>query len=287
MTKKTRVRTVATQGSSSGRALPSSQFDLNTWMISVPTPPSAEEVEARQDWIFARYPEDVVQTIVEAARFKDPQIIWSIRIFLQTAGEIFKDKEYDRLPTQSFASDKNYLQQIAVLARDLEAKIGAMNPIQAECFWHPMKQMHVGPASGRTFKTSFGLTVTERSWPDQTFVVEHLRPHQIIEAIQVVRNLATDASGSLRNQRGGRNTFPALDGWIRNAQRFWRAHSKSAFTPVMAKGQPASPALAFCYLALRQLNGNIQPTQIASAMRKLNKKFPDSMRASRVRQKPR
>ena len=271
---------------SSSRDRSDIQLDMDNWMISVPFPPSEEEIQARRDWIAARYPEDVIKEIAAAARFKTPEVVSAMRGFLLNAGEVFKLQEYDRPPGQSFAPDKQYLQQIALLARDLIAVIGGMNHIQADSFWHPMKQVHSGPATGKSFKTNFGLTVVERPWPENVFVIEHLRPHQLIEAIQVVRNLANDAAGALPSQRGGRNTFPAMEVWISSAQRFWRAHSSSAFTPVLAKGDPASPALAFCYLAFKPLNGSIRPTQIASAMRRLNKKFPVLANDSRARQKP-
>ena len=287
MTKKTRVRSVATQGSSPARALPSSGFDHNTWMISAPFPPNGADIQARRDWIAARYPESVVEEIAAAARFKSPEVITTMRSFLLTAGEVFKDQEFDRLPTQSYAPDKSHLLQISRLAADLISEIGSMNQIQAECFWHPMKQVHTGPASGKTFKTSFGLSIIERPWPDNAFVLEYLRPHQIIEAIQIVRILASGAADSLPVQIGGRNPFPALENWISSAQQFWRRYSSYAFAPVLARGNPASSALAFCYLAFKQLNGSIQPNQIASVMRSINKKFPDLARASRVRQKPR
>jgi hypothetical protein len=159
-----------------------------------------------------------------------------------------------------------------------------MREIQARSFWHPLTQLQTGPATGRSFKTGLGLTVIERPNSDGGFVIEHLHAHKIIEAIQVTHNLARDAANGFSKKAGGRPQIPALQNWIYGAQRFWRAHSTRAFMPVMLKTFPASPALAFCYIAFKQLNGTIKPTQLATVMRAANKMFPDP--AKQFKQKP-
>jgi len=258
---------------------------VQNWMLTVPESPSARYVRDRQKWVKARYPAAKIAEIAKAARFSTPQVIRKMNQFLLTAGYVYDDQKNNRSPIASFAPDREYLGDIAQLADSLGSALRNMNDVQARSFWHPLTHVQTGPASGRTFQTSYGLTVTERPNPDGTFVIEHLRPHQIMEAIEVTRNLANAAVTGLPKLKGGHPQVEALQNWIRGAQLFWRDQTSAAFTPVMLYGKPASPALAFCWLAFQQLDANVEPTQLASAMRSVNKKYPASKcRSPRNRQ---
>ena len=246
------------------------------WMLTVPESPSARDVRNRKEWVKAKYPAAKIAEIAKAARFSDPQVVRKMKRFLLMAGYVLMDQRNDRSPTESFAPDRKCLAEIAQLADSLNGALRTMNELQANRFWHLLTHIKTGPASGRSFKTPYGLTVIERPNPDGSFVIEHLRPHQIMESIEVTRNLANAAIETLPKLKGGHPQVEALQNWIRGAQMFWRDHTCAAFTPEMVKGEPASPALAFCWLAFQQLDGSIKPTQLASAMRAVNKKYPAS-----------
>jgi len=219
----------------------------------------------------ALYSDEVIQKIAKAARFEDPSCIEDMKQFLISVGHWFVDHKNDRHPGTSFATDRDQLKKISVLAGKLESLLLAMSEVSAKSLWHPFGDAArmVYPALQSSFITDFGLTVTKREYDNDTFEIQHLRPHQLMEAIHVLKQLAEEAASALPAKKGGQQQFEPRQNWIVSAQNFWIRHSKSAF-------DPRTPAFDFCYQAFERLDGSVTPQQIRSAMRAANKRFPPS-----------
>ena len=181
------------------------------------------------------------------------------------AGCWFTERRDDRDPNDSYEPDRDQLEAIAAQAAKLKELLTSMSNVSAESLWHPFHQISLlvlrMPPSG--FVTNFGLTVFQRAHANGSFSIEHLRPHQIEEAVRVLHLLAAQAATSLPKQKGGQRQFRPRQDWVNSARYFWRSHSKYAF-------DTRSAAVDFCHLAFRQLDKNVKEQEIRSAIRSAN-----------------
>jgi hypothetical protein len=250
---------------------PATKSPTPKWMLPVSETLSLQEARDRMAWVAALYDDKTLLKIAKATRFKDGCDNSIIKEFLVIVGCWYLERKDDRDPMASFAANKVELRKIASLAKKLETALEEMSEVSAISLWQPFQHLtmmvHPNVPSGHV--TDFGLTITKRSHADGAFEMQHLRPHQIEEAIRVLQRLAEQAAIALPEQKGGQRQFIGLQNWVSSAQYFWRAHSLLAF-------DPRSAALDFCYLAFKQLDGNVSRQQLGSAMRAANKMRPAS-----------
>jgi hypothetical protein len=234
----------------------------------VPDIPTPEEVQAKRAWVEARYPENIINKIAKAARLKDPGTIAAMKGFLIDVGLWYLDHKDLPDPSASLEPEREQLEAVAATAAKLTKLLQSMSETSAISLWHPFQHISLlALRSPPNFVTDFGLTVIQRPYGDDgAFVIEHLRPHQIEEAVRVLQQLATQAAQSLPKQRAGQRQFGPRQDWIRSAAHFWRNHSKLAF-------DPRSPAADFCHLALQQLDKSVTEAQIRSGIRAANAFF--------------
>jgi len=234
----------------------------------VPDIPTPEEVQAKRAWVEARYPPNIIKKIAKAARFKNADTVAAMRDFLILAGLWYLDHKDVRDPSASLELEREQLIAIATAAAKLEKLLQTMGDISAISLWHPFQQISLlALRMPSNFVTDFGLTIIQRPYGDDgAFAIEHLRPHQIEEAIHVLSHLARQAALSLPKQRAGQRQFGPRQDWIKSAAHFWRSHSSVAF-------DPRSAAAGFCYLAFQQLDKSVTEAQIRSGMRAANAFF--------------
>ncbi len=211
--------------------IPEAGHSIPKWMISGPEILDDQEVRGRQAWVAAQYPDTIIADIANAARFKNSKDIADMREFLLKAGYMFSKRKGNRQPRASFAPDRKQLETIARLADQPESELANLSDVSAISLWHPFQQVMTVLPSGRGYTTEYGLTIFERPQNDGSFIIEHLRPHQIEEAVYVIRCLAEQAAASFPAQKGGQPQIGVRQSWILSAQHFWREHSRLAFDP--------------------------------------------------------
>jgi hypothetical protein len=238
---------------------------LPNWMTTVPEILTIKQVQARRDWMEAIYSDEIVRKIASAGRFSDPIDIPALKEFLVVVGLWFDDHKDSRNPSASHAAEREQLKRIAKQAEKLETALVGATSVTAEVLWRPFSHMMLWlhPDAPSHIIPELGLTVTRRQHTDGAFEMQHLLPHQMIEAVSVIRKTAELAASKLPTQKGGNREFEALLNWINSAFHFWTKNSLLAF-------DPRSPAFDFCYIAFKRLVQDITESQIRTAMRTIN-----------------
>jgi len=237
------------------------------WLSTVPEILTPEEARAKREWIAALYTKEIVSKAAKAAQLAKPADIKALKEHFVLTGLWFIDQKDLRHPNASYAVEREQLRNIASQAKKLRQSLATLNDEAARSLWHvfgySLAMLHPKFPSGHV--TDFGLTVTKRQHTDGAFEIQHLRPHQIAEAIFVLEKLAEQTSPTLPTKKGGQHQDEVLLNWINSARHFWLRHSQMAF-------DPRNHAYDFCYVGFQPLDGNISEQKIKTAMRAVNKR---------------
>ena len=239
-------------------------------MRSVPESLTVEEVEERKAWVAALYPDEVVQEIIQKSHLSVENDVADTKEFLLKAGYWYIDHKDVRNPGTSYLADRTQLESIAAAASGLATSLSGLSEVSARTLWHPFHHswQFASPWVEHGSKTAFGLTIKKYPQSDGSIAVQHLKPADIEEALDVLHHLAASAADSFPLQKGGQPQDLNRHNWTVSALHFWRGHSDIAF-------DYRSIAFNFCQLGFCRLDPNVSHEQIASAMRAAAKQFPD------------
>ena len=195
---------------------------------------------------------------------------------LSCAALLYRDRKAEREKAETARYIAKQISNIEKIARDLQSALAALSPDASSCMWPEPGEIERTALANNESKSRYGHTIM---WVRSGHAVEfqYLRPHQIIESVEILANLAAAANRSLPRDKGGRPSDEALWMWVVYMQNFWVKLLGQKFTYYAHLGEGVTSAFRFCQALLGPLDPHVTGTQLGTAMRhaiRLSKREP-------------
>ena len=240
----------------------------------------SREFENRRAEAAAIYPPEFIQQLAQKLKIHDQDQIILMQDNLRMAAFVYLDRKRQREeePEPDLPAMRPQFARLQKLSGELKRELESLVKPADQIFWAPQRNLNAASYMAQEAKSPFGHTIRRIALPHDSNpsggpvfpgppeMILYLKEHDLLEAVEILHNLAEHAC-TLRSKRRRPPSDDALLQWVLNAQNFWERVFRQKFSYAAHKGEGNTVAYIYCREALKVLDQSVTPSAIATTMR--------------------